>query len=39
MNDVAKCITIRTKNRLGELLRRPGGIDREQAIAVALEHV
>ena len=39
MSDTPKCITIRVKNRLGELLRRPGGIDREQAIAVALEQV
>ena len=39
MSGTSKCITIRVKNRLGELLRRPGGIDREQAITVALEHV
>ena len=39
MKKAPKCITIRMKNRLGELLRRPGGIDKEQAVAVAHEHV
>jgi hypothetical protein len=29
------CITTRVKNRLGEILRRPGGIGREQALTEA----
>jgi hypothetical protein len=39
MSDGTKCITTRMKNRLGGLLHRPGGIDKEQAVAVALEQV
>jgi hypothetical protein len=27
------------KNRLGELLRRPGGIHKEQAVTAAMEHI
>jgi hypothetical protein len=33
------CKTIRVKNRLGELLRRPGGIQRTQAVASASEAI
>ena len=35
----SECKTIRVKNRLGEMLRRPGGIVRSQAIESAVQAV
>lgn len=35
MSKATMCITTRVKNRLGELLRRPGGVGREQALTEA----
>ena len=35
MSKGTMCITTRVKNGLGELLKRPGGIGREQALADA----
>lgn len=37
--DKGSCITIRVKNRLGELLRRPGGIARDEAVADAQQRI
>ncbi len=39
MSNGGNCITIRVKNRLGVLLRRPGGIAKEEAVADAEERV
>jgi hypothetical protein len=39
MSAAKKCLFLHAKNRLGELLRRPGGIGKEEAVAVALQNV
>jgi hypothetical protein len=39
MSGTGTCITIRVKNRLGELLRRPGGVAKEEAVTDALQRI